>query len=84
MEALDCAAHMKLLGESLTSLGQRLQERDGQIPVAGSLCVLLDSMLCAVAPLLCVTKQVPELQEAIPPETLDKMLDNVAYIIPGL
>jgi len=83
-EPLDSAAHLKLLGESLIGLGQRLNERKGQIPVTGSLCVLLDSMLCAMAPLLCVTQQVPELQEAIPQETLNKMLDNVAYIIPGL
>lgn len=83
-EPLDGAAHLKLLGESLKGLGQRLNERKGQIPVTGSLCVLLDSMLCAMAPLLCVTQQVPELQEAIPQETLNKMLDNIAYIIPGL
>jgi len=83
-EPLDSAAHLKLLGESLKGLGQRLNERKGQIPVTGSLCVLLDSMLCAMAPLLCVTQQVPELQEAIPQETLNKMLDNIAYIIPGL
>ena len=56
----------------------------GQIAVSGSLSVLLDSMLCAMAPLLCVTQQVPEMRDAVPQETLNKMLDNIAYIIPGL
>lgn len=83
-EPLDCAAHLKLLGESLSVIGQRLRERDGQIAVSGSLSVLLDSMLCAMAPLLCVTQQVPEMRDAVPQETLNKMLDNIAYIIPGL
>lgn len=83
-EPLDCAAHLKLLGESLSVIGTRLRERDGQIAVSGSLSVLLDSMLCAMAPLLCVTQEVPEMRQAIPQDTLNKMLDNIAYIIPGL
>lgn len=84
IEPLDCAAHLKLLGESLSVIGSRLKERDGQIAVAGSLSVLLDSMLCAMAPLMCVTQQVPQMENSIPRETLNQMLDNIAYIIPGL
>ena len=38
----------------------------GQIAVAGSLSVLLDSMLCAMAPLMCVTQQVPQMENSIP------------------
>ena len=30
-EPLDCAAHLKLLGESLSVIGQRLRERDGKL-----------------------------------------------------
>ena len=82
-EPLDCAAHLKLLGESLSIIGARLTEHEGQIAVSGSLSVLLDSLLCAVAPLLCLTQQVPELN-GIPQENLTEMLDNIAYIMPGL
>lgn len=51
--------------------------------VSGSLSVLLDSLLCATGPLLCLTQQVEELN-CIPPETLSRTLDNIAYIMPGL
>ena len=30
IEPLDCAAHLKLLGESLSVIGSRLKERDGK------------------------------------------------------
>ncbi|KAF4521422.1 hypothetical protein B566_EDAN010579 [Ephemera danica] len=55
----------------------------GQIAVSGSFSVLLDSLLCAMAPLLCLTQQVPELN-GCPAETLSQTLDNIAYIMPGL
>ena len=81
---IDAAAHLKLLGESLSVIGQRLTEHKGQIAVAGSLSVLLDSLLCAMGPLVCLTKQVPQLNQAVPPDQLNKILDNIAYIMPGL
>ena len=84
LEPIDAAAHLKLLGESLSIIGQRLNNSKGQIAVSGSLSVLLDSLLCAMGPLLCLTKQVPELKNAIPQDRLQKTLDNVAYIMPGL
>jgi len=82
-EPIDVAAHLKLLGESLSVIGERLTEHEGQIAVSGSLSVLLDSMLCAMGPLMCLTQKVPELNGSNP-ETLNKILDNVAYIMPGL
>ena len=82
-EPLDCAAHLKLLGDSLSVIGAKLTEHEGQIAVSGSLSVLLDSLLCSIAPLLCLTQQVPELN-GIPREKLTNMLDNIAYIMPGL
>lgn len=82
-EPIDAAAHLKLLGESLSTIGERLCEHEGQIAVSGSLSVLLDSLLCATAPLLCLTQQVPELN-GIPQDTLKDILDNIAYIMPGL
>ena len=61
-DPLDAAAHLKLLGESLSVIGSRLSERGdrggGRIAVSGSLSVLLDSMLCALGPLVCLTQQV--------------------------
>ncbi|XP_044017562.1 putative uncharacterized protein DDB_G0270496 isoform X2 [Aphidius gifuensis] len=80
---MDVAAHLKLLGESLTIIGERLKEHEGQIAVSGSLSVLLDSFLCALGPLMCLTQQIPEANGA-QSETLSGILDNIAYIMPGL
>nr|CAD7601334.1 unnamed protein product [Timema genevievae] len=55
-QPVDVAAHLKLLGESLSIIGERLKEHDGQIAVSGSISVLLDSFLCAVGPLICLTQ----------------------------
>ena len=55
----------------------------GLIAVQGSLSVLLDSMLCAIAPLMCLTNQLDELN-GCSHQTLMKTLDNIAYIMPGL
>ncbi|XP_045473779.1 uncharacterized protein LOC123680115 isoform X3 [Harmonia axyridis] len=85
IKPIDVAAHLKLLGESLTIIGERLKEHEGQIAVSGSLSVLLDSCLCALGPLICLTQQIPELQEnCCSPEQLATTLDNVAFIMPGL
>ncbi|XP_063923940.1 HMG box-containing protein 4 isoform X2 [Zophobas morio] len=85
IKPIDVAAHLKLLGESLTIIGERLKEHEGQIAVSGSLSVLLDSLLCALGPLLCLSQQIPELQEnCCSPEQLMSTLDNVAFIMPGL
>lgn len=80
---IDVAAYLKLLGESLSIIGQRLTEHEGQIAVSGSLSVLLDSTLCALAPLLCLTSEVPEINGCTQ-ETLSQILDNIAYMMPGL
>uniref|UniRef100_A0A1B6FN91 HMG box domain-containing protein n=1 Tax=Cuerna arida TaxID=1464854 RepID=A0A1B6FN91_9HEMI len=83
-QPIDVSAHLRLLGESLSIIGERLKEHEGQIAVSGSLSVLLDSLLCALGPLLCLTQQVPEISNGCSPETLSKILDNIAYIMPGL
>ncbi|XP_064604641.1 HMG domain-containing protein 4-like [Liolophura sinensis] len=82
-EPVDVAAHLKLVGESLCIIGVRLQEHRGLIAVQGSLSVLLDSMLCACGPLMCLTQQLPELN-GCSSQVHAKTLDNVAYIMPGL
>lgn len=81
---IDVAAHIKLLGESLNNIGQKLKEHEGQIAVSGSLSVLLDSMLCVLGPLTCLTAQVEQMRGAVPDATLMNILDNIAYIMPGI
>ncbi|XP_061727761.1 HMG box-containing protein 4 [Cydia pomonella] len=80
--AVEVAAHLRLLGESLAIIGERLKEHEGQIAVSGSVSVLLDTLLCALAPLLGVCRAVPQL--APPPALLARTLHNIAYIMPGL
>ncbi|XP_059473930.1 HMG box-containing protein 4 isoform X2 [Neocloeon triangulifer] len=80
---VDVAAHLKLLGESLSNIGERLKEHEGQIAVSGSVSVLLDSLICAMGPLICLTQQIPEFN-VCPQEQLAQILDNIAYIMPGL
>uniref|UniRef100_A0A803VIH5 High mobility group protein 2-like 1 n=1 Tax=Ficedula albicollis TaxID=59894 RepID=A0A803VIH5_FICAL len=60
-DPIDVAAHLQLLGESLSLIGHRLQETEGMVAVSGSLSVLLDSIICALGPLTCLTTQLPEL-----------------------
>lgn len=79
---IDVAAYLKLLGESLGNIGQRLTEHEGQIAVSGSLSVLLDSTLSVLGPLLCLTSQVKELN-GCDKEVLEDIMDNIAYIMPG-
>uniref|UniRef100_A0A8D0GY17 HMG-box containing 4 n=1 Tax=Sphenodon punctatus TaxID=8508 RepID=A0A8D0GY17_SPHPU len=82
-DPIDVAAHLQLLGESLSLIGHRLQETEGMVAVSGSLSVLLDSIICALGPLACLTTQLPELN-GCPKQVLSNTLDNIAYIMPGL
>ncbi|KAM8930967.1 HMG domain-containing protein 4 isoform 2-T2 [Pelodytes ibericus] len=82
-EPIDVAAHLQLLGESLSLIGHRLQETEGMVAVSGSLSVLLDSILCALGPLVCLTSHVPQLN-GCPKQVLSNTLDNIAYVMPGL
>lgn len=86
IEPVDVAAHLKLLGDSLTIIGERLKEHEGQITVSGSLSVLLDSLLCSLGPLMCLTTQIPGFSERNQHlrDTLHNTLDNIAYVMPGL
>ncbi|KAL6103386.1 hmgxb4 [Pungitius sinensis] len=61
VDPIDAAAHLQLLGESLSLIGHRLQETEGMVAVSGSLSVLLDSILCALGPLTCLSAQIPQL-----------------------
>lgn len=86
LKPVDIAAHLKLLGDSLETIGQRLKEHDGQITVSGSLSVLLDTLLCSLGPLVSLTYYIPNLGdrlECLKPSTT-ATLDNIAYLMPGL
>ncbi|VVC98864.1 HMG box-containing protein 4 [Leptidea sinapis] len=80
--AVELAAHLKLLGESLAIIGERLKEHEGQIAVSGSVSVLLDTLLCSLAPLIAITRATPMI--APPANLLQDTLHNIAYIMPGL
>lgn len=83
---VDVAAHLKLLGDNMETIGQRLKEHEGQITVSGSLSVLLDSLLCSLGPLVCLTTHIPEVGEKLQHlgPTFSNTLDNIAYVMPGL
>lgn len=83
VDHVDVAAHLKLLGESLATIGARLQEHKGNIAVQGSLSVLLDSLLCTLGPLMCLTNQVPQLN-GCSEDVHRGTLENIAYIMPGV
>ncbi|XP_035493030.1 uncharacterized protein LOC118312497 isoform X3 [Scophthalmus maximus] len=77
------AAHLHLLGESLSLIGHHLQQTDKMVCVSSSLSLLLDSLLCALAPITCLTAQIPELRSCTQ-HTLASTLENIAYVMPGL
>ncbi|KAM8842125.1 HMG box-containing protein 4 isoform 2-T2 [Synchiropus picturatus] len=79
-----CAAsHLQLLGESLYLIGQHLLQTDKSVCVHRSLFLLLDSLMCSMVPLICLTSQVPELRSSAE-HTLASSLENIAYLMPGL
>nr|XP_043884979.1 uncharacterized protein LOC122771460 isoform X3 [Solea senegalensis] len=61
-DPVSAAAHLHLLGESLFLIGHHLQETDKKVCTSSSLSLLLDSLLCALAPVFCLTAQIPELR----------------------
>ncbi|KAK9540066.1 hypothetical protein VZT92_002537 [Zoarces viviparus] len=82
-DPVSAAAHLHLLGESLSLIGHHLQETDKAVSMSSSVSLLLDSLLCAVAPLLCLTAQIPELKSCTQ-HTLPSTLENISYLMPGL
>ncbi|KAF7668105.1 hypothetical protein LDENG_00032590 [Lucifuga dentata] len=82
LDPVSAAAHLHLLGESLSLIGHQLQETHKTVCVSSSLSLLLDSLLCALAPLVSLTSQIPELRSCT--HTLAATLENIAYVMPGL
>lgn len=52
--------------------------------VSGSFSVLLDSLLCSLGPLMCLTTCIPALKLDHLKENMTNTLDNIAYVMPGL
>ncbi|XP_015786030.1 uncharacterized protein LOC107363326 [Tetranychus urticae] len=79
---VDVACHLKLIGDSLTNIGQRLNDRPG-LASSVSLSVLLDSTICAMGSLVGLTRLV-EHSNGCPKEVHDKLMDNISFIMPGI
>jgi len=87
-EALDYAAHLKLLGDSITKMGEITGELYEQgdysdLTVSALLTTLLDCLLCASAPLIYLSSHIDQIK-VIPEEQQIRTLDNIAFIMPGL
>uniref|UniRef100_A0AAV2LK73 AIG1-type G domain-containing protein n=1 Tax=Knipowitschia caucasica TaxID=637954 RepID=A0AAV2LK73_KNICA len=80
---LRSAAHLHLLGEALLLIGHYLQETDKLVCVSTSVSLLLDSLLCSLAPLMSLSSQIPELQSCVE-HSVAPTLENVSYLMPGL
>lgn len=83
LQAIDVAAHLSLLGESLILIGTKIKQQDKPVSKSDYTTALMDSLLCAMASLLCLTQQIPLLKTGNP-DTFLRILDNIAYIMPGL
>ncbi|XP_056266004.1 uncharacterized protein LOC130190559 isoform X3 [Pseudoliparis swirei] len=82
-DPVSAAAHLHLLGESLSLIGHHLQETSKVVSVSSSASLLLDSLLCALAPLIGLTAQIPELRSCTQ-HTLPSTLENISFLMPGL
>ncbi|XP_051239843.1 uncharacterized protein LOC127354160 isoform X5 [Dicentrarchus labrax] len=83
LDPVSAAAHLHLLGESLSLIGHHLQETNKVVSLSSSSSLLLDSLLCALAPLISLTEVIPELRSCTQ-HTLASTLENIAYVMPGL
>lgn len=81
-EPLDSAAYFSLLGESFSNLSAKT--KTGTQTIQGADTVLLDSLLCAMVPLISLLRQIPELQDCVDQATLKNCFSNIAHIVPGL
>jgi high mobility group protein 2-like 1 len=80
---MDIAAHFALLSDSLASIGNKLKQcQDEQNNKHNVTDVLLDSLLCSLGSLLCLTNEVDGLN-AFSKEMLIRILDNTSLLIPN-
>ncbi|XP_029654442.1 HMG box-containing protein 4-like, partial [Octopus sinensis] len=69
----------------LAEMWRNVPESDkaGTIAINGSYSVILDSVLCMIGPMLCLTHQVPSLA-CLDKSQLGNILESIVYIMPGL
>ena len=80
---VDVASYLRILGESLSTIGRRLADTRPQAADARTLAPLMDATVCALAPLLALTTLDPRL-DGCDRETHCRTLDNLSYIMPGV
>lgn len=82
--AIDVASCFKILGDSLNAIGLKLNNTEETLNESDALDLLLDSAVCAMSPLLCLTSLIrPELAGGN--EKVQRgLLDNVAFLMPGI
>lgn len=80
---MDVAAHLTMLGGNMTRLGMALDYLDNDVDATAMYSCLLDSLLCAIGPLLCLTRSISGLED-MPTDTFKKTLDHLAYFMPGV
>lgn len=79
---IDLASHFKLLGDSLNAIGTKLNSNQ-DLSENDALDQLLDSAICAMCPLICLTALTPELN-GCSESTQKQLLENIAYLMPGI
>lgn len=88
LDPVNIAAHLKLLGDSLSNIGESLEQHEdkGHNSITGTVSVLLDSLLCSVVPLISLTTQIEGFGHRVAhmKDTFQNTLDNIAYVMPGL
>lgn len=81
---IDLASHLKILGDSFTAISSKLNcDAEESLNENEALDLLLDSAVCVLSPLVCLTKLIPELN-GCNESTQKQLLDNVAFLMPGI
>ena len=80
---IDVASCFKILGDSLNGIGMKLNNSDETLNESEALDLLLDSAVCAMSPLLCLTSLMPGLA-GCNERVQRSLLDNVTFLMPGI
>lgn len=81
IQPIDAAAHIHIMGDSLVRTGAQIIN-NGEYDTGEVLNNVLDGLLCTIAPLLTLTKQVTGLQGTIPDKSLSETYANIAHLMP--
>jgi len=81
IQPIDSAAHLHIMGEHLVKLGDHIQST-GSCNTSEVVPKVLDSLLCTIAPLLTLVKQVKGLEDAVPDSVFSNMYANIAHMMP--